>query len=197
MPATTRRRRAVPPFLLVMAALTSTAGCAGTGDLAGSPEADRRGARRALAEAAEAGPVSLVVAGDPAPLAPADLPRLAAQGVRGLDPRFETAAGAGGLRRLVLWFDPPADASGGQACGADPLAAGPPAPVPTLLAAWCEGAAPAASVRGEAPAAGRAEAERLVWRATARLFPDDYADTYGFDLFGFRVGLGLGATFGF
>jgi hypothetical protein len=183
-------------FLPVLAALVLTAGCAGTGDLAVSPEADRRAARRALAEAAQAGPVPLVVAGDPAPLAPADLPRLAAQGVRGLDPRFEAGGGGGGgERRLVLWFDPPPDANGARACGAEPLGAAPSAPVPRLLAAWCEGEAPAASVRGEAPAASRAEAERLVWRATARLFPDDYADTYGFDLFGFRVG--LGASFGF
>jgi hypothetical protein len=42
---------------------------------------------------------------------------------------------------------------------------------------------------------GQGEAERLVWRATARLFPDDYADSYGFDLFGLRVG--LGGSFGF
>jgi hypothetical protein len=173
----------------------AAAGCAGTTGLAGSPEADRRVARRALADAAAAGPVPLVVAGDPGPLAAADLPALAARGVRGLDPRFEPASSGGaGAPRLVLWFDPPPGAGGAQACGADALGAAP-AGVPGLLAAWCEGAAPAASVSGEAAAPGRAEAERLVWRATARLFPDDYADSYGFDLFGLRVG--LGGSFGF
>jgi hypothetical protein len=87
----------------------AAAGCAGTTGLAGSPEADRRVARRALADAAAAGPVPLVVAGDPGPLAAADLPALAARGVRGLDPRFEPASepARAGAPRLVLWFDPP------------------------------------------------------------------------------------------
>lgn len=186
MPAN-RPRRAASRFLL-LAASVPLAGCAGPADLAGSPEGERRYARRALAAASAAGPVPLVVAGDPAPLAAADLPRLAADGVRGLDPRFEAGPASAG-ERLVLWFDPPAEASGALACGAGPLGASPGAS-PRLLAAWCEGEAPAATVRGEAAAPGRAEAERLVWRATARLFPDDYADTYGFNLFGLRVGLG-------
>ena len=42
----------------------------------------------------------------------------------------------------------------------------------------------------------RADAERLVWRTTGGLFPDDYPETYGFDLFGRRVGVGAGGTFG-
>lgn len=140
--------------------------------------------------AAEGRPVPLVVVGDPAPLDAGELPALAARGVTGLDPDFSaTAAGAVAQPRLVVWFGPPEAAGGAETCGASPVAAGM-APSRQLLAAWCDGPEPVAFVTGEAADAGRPAAERAVWRATARLFPDDYAETYGFDLFGWRVGLG-------
>ena len=39
--------------------------------------------------------------------------------------------------------------------------------------------------------------ERLIWRMTGRLVPDDYQQTYGLNVFGGNFGVGLGGTFGF
>lgn len=182
-----------PPPTAALPLLTALllAGCAGGTDLAGSPEPDRMAARRMLARAAAEGPVPLVVAGDAAPLTAAEIPGLAARGVRGPVPNFSATAadGAATRPRLVVWFRPPATAAGAEACAAGPAASTPAGP-PGLLAAWCDGSQAVALVTSEPGNAGRAAAERAVWRATARLFPDDYAETYGFDLFGLRVGLG-------
>ena len=65
-----------------------------------------------------------------------------------------------------------------------------------LLAIWCDDLYPVASVRGTAGDAGRAAAQRLVWETTGRLLPDDYAETYGLNLFGWRVRLGADVGFG-
>jgi hypothetical protein len=187
----------VRPGALTLA-LLAAGGCARP-ELAASPERDRLGARRALAAAAAAGPVPLVVAGaPPGSLDPSGLPALAARGAAGLDPRFATtpASAASDTDRLVLWFDPPPGAAAADACRPAP----PPGPAatggaPSLLAAWCEDAYAAASVAGAAAGAGPEDVERLVWRATQRLFPDDYGETYGLDLFGWRVRLGGSASF--
>jgi hypothetical protein len=70
-----------------------------------------------------------------------------------------------------------------------------PAEVPHLLAVWCEGAHPVAEVAGIAADASVPASERLVWQTAGRLFPDDYAERYGFNLFGWRVRLGAAAGF--
>lgn len=169
--------RLVPIAALLLGA------CAG---LQGSPEPDRRSARQALNDAAAAGPVPLVVLTPPAGLGPATVAETAAEGVTNLPVGFMPAA-ASGAPRLVLWFAPPPGAPGTAAClpaaGAD---RGPPG---GLLAVFCEGTFAVAEVRGEA-APDPASQERLIWRSTNRLFPDDYPETYGFDLFGWRIGLG-------
>jgi hypothetical protein len=165
------------------------------------PDADPRAARRLLEEAASAGPVRLEVNRPPSTSDGAvTVPQLAeqaARGVRGLAVRFAEQAQSTGAARLLLLFDPP---RGGLqprlACGADalpqPVAEGP----LRLRAVFCEGGAAVADATAAAEGRTRADAERLVWRTTGRLFPDDYPETYGFDLFGRRVGVGAGGTFG-
>ncbi len=64
-----------------------------------------------------------------------------------------------------------------------------------VAAAWCEKARTVAAVELPTGDPGARGVERAVWRAMAALFPDDYADTYGFDLFGQRIT--IGGTFGF
>jgi hypothetical protein len=165
------------------------------------PDADPRAARRLLEEAASAGPVRLEANGPPrvgdGALTVPEIAEQAARGVRGLDVRFAEQAQSTGPARLLLLFDPP---PGGLqprlACGADAL----PPPVPEgplqLQAVFCEGGAAVADATATAEGRTRADAERLIWRTAGRLFPDDYAETYGFDLFGRRVGVGAGGTFG-
>lgn len=168
------------------------AACAGTRTSA-SPEPDRLQARRMLVETAAAGPVPLAIQGDPAPLGRGEVPALAAQGIVGLRPTF-AEAGAGVPLRLVLWFDPPPGGSARAAC-AGGEAASARAGRPRLLAAWCEGAFAVAETLGSAADGSAPAVRRLVWESTRRLFPDDYAERYGFNLFGWRVRLGAAASF--
>lgn len=146
-------------------------------------------ARRQLAQVAARGPVPIrVVYALERPTVP-EVAALAARGVSGLAVRFAADADqAGG--RLVVALD--GLATPGSIC-ADPPP-GPAEPGAPLLAAWCDGELVVARVQGPG---GRDPVlrERSVWRATARLFPDDYADTYGWNLFGLRIT--IGGSFGF
>ncbi|MCS7267424.1 MAG: hypothetical protein NZ704_05120 [Geminicoccaceae bacterium] len=155
------------------------------------PASDPALARRELLAAAASGPVPIVVvAPDGRPTA-SEAAALAARGITGLSVRFVPVSPPGEGRRLVLapWgLRDPATACTG---------ASRPAPIEEarpLLAAWCDGERVIARI--EVPAAAeRVERERAIWRATARLFPDPYAETYGFELFGLRIA--FGARIGF
>jgi len=164
------------------------AACAGPAAVDLDPAADVRAARRQLAEAAAAGPVPVSVRGT-APLATPDLLRAVEQGVRGL---AITAVAGDGPRRFVLDFsgetrplcNDQAAAEGPGESGAAPLSG-------RVRAAFCDGGravAVAATERTGQP-------ERLIWRLVGRLVPDDYQDSYGFDLFGNRIGIGGGFSF--
>lgn len=162
--------------------------------------ADPRLARSRLAERAAAGPVRLDINATPAmaggTLTPSEIGEAAARGIRGLPVRFTSEPTAPATSRLVLLFDPVAPASPARICAADLLPPAAPAPDrQRLQAVFCDNGLPLADVTATAP--GGAAPERLIWRTTARLFPDDYADTYGLNLFGSRVRVGVDGTFGF
>lgn len=188
----TKLRHAWPAAALALVA------CAATAPIRLGPEADVRAARSRLAETAAAGPVRLE---DNLPPGEGALPRSAieteaARGVPNLTVRFAAPPEAGGSVRLLLLFDPQPGLSAARACNAATLP--PPEPegaATRLTAVFCDGGAYLADASGTAAARGPGETRRLIWRTTARLFPDDYQDTYGFDLFGFRVG--IGGSFGF
>lgn len=155
-------------------------------------EGDTRAARVQLAAAAAAGPVPIVLRAVPSGISPEQVVAAARRGPVGLQPVFEPAAT---IRpgTLVLAF---AAADPAGLCRPAP---GQPAPAQggtdSLLAVWCGLDGPVAAVRLRLAATTPEAVERGVWRAVRRLFPDDYADRYGFDLFGLRIG--IGATFGF
>lgn len=146
-------------------------------------------ARRQLAQAAARGPVPIrVLQVLERPTTP-EVAALAARGVSGLAVRFASEPDQPG-GRLVVALDGLVEP--GRVCAdPPPPPAGPGAP---LLAAWCEGSTVVARVRASG-STDPVQRERLVWRAAARLFPDDYADTYGWNLFGLRVT--VGGSFGF
>jgi hypothetical protein len=180
----------VPRLTWAALILALLAGCAGETRFPGEPMGDLTGARRELAAVAAGGAVPLEIRNRPAMLAEAEIARLAARGVTGLAPRFE--AGVAGERRLVLWFAGPAVAD--AACRGAP-GSGVDGEVTTLTAAWCAGDRAVAGVRGRAADGGSRALERLIWQSTGRLFPDDYAETYGFNLFGMRLTVGGSAGF--
>src|SRR5689334_10553852 len=121
----------IPP---VLAATLALAACAGP-RLAGSPEPDRLAARRQFTMAAKAGLVPFATVGNPAPLDPEEVPTLAARGITGLSAAFTSAPSTTTAPHLVLWFEPPQDASPQTACGPRPLPTAPANP-PQLLAIW-------------------------------------------------------------
>lgn len=184
-------------WVIAMAGLLG--GCAAEPRLVPGPQAGFAEARRLLVERAAAGPVVLDVLGVSA-LATTELAERAAQGVPGATVRFIPAQGQTDRQRLVLAFGEAEPAPGlraDRACDGA-LAMLTPAPgVPRpLLAVFCDGRRPVAEVTALPAGAAAADEARLVWRTTARLFPDDYPSTYGWRLFeGLRIG--LGGSFGF
>jgi hypothetical protein len=178
----------------ILALATGLAACAADPELRAPDRATLLAARQALVEAAERGPVPLELYRPPASLPPGRIAELAAEGVPALRPRFEPIEAEGGTRLRLLFGEPQPDLA--TACG--PLEAGEPAAPPVALAAvLCQGGFAVAMVQGRAAGPDLADTERLIWRSTARLFPDDYPETYGFNLFGTRLSIGLGASFGF
>jgi hypothetical protein len=178
--------------LLILTAL-GLAGCAARSPVALGPDADPRAARARLAEAAEAGPVRLELNAPPrttdGALGPAEVAAQAARGIKGLTVGFAPAAEAGGAARLLLLFDPPPGLQPVLVCTAGAL----PEPAPAaaalrLHAVFCNDGTYLADAAGTTADRSRAGVERLIWRTTGRLFPDDYPESYGFDLFGYRIG---------
>lgn len=171
------------------ALLLALAGCAREPPIeigAGGSPAE---ARRQLARAAASGPVAIRVVRVLDRPSEAEVAALAARGVSSLAVRFQPTAEPGSAR-LVMALDGLTEPE--RICAREPLeaaAAGGP-----LLAAWCEGSTVVARVRASG-STDPVQRERLVWRAAARLFPDDYADTWGWNLFGLRVT--VGGSFGF
>lgn len=165
-------------------------------DLLGPFPADAAAARGRLVEAHRAGPVRIEVYNAPRGLPPARVASLAAMGVSGLSVRF-AVEDAPPQPRLVLRF------GGGEAdalCTAPEVEPEPGTEVGAplrLVAAFCDGRTAIAALTGIAAGPDAAAVERLVWRTTDRLFPDDYEDRYGLRLFGDRIRIGLSGEFGF
>ena len=68
-----------------------------------------------------------------------------------------------------------------------------------FTAAFCDGSETVASVIANERAESADNEKRLMWRAANRLFPDDYADSYGLGvgLFGGSGGVGIGGGLSF
>jgi hypothetical protein len=189
------------PTALLIAAL---AGCATPAERRAEPEAP--GARRLLVVQAAEGPVRAVVHGPLLDLEPEARDRLVteamAAGVRGLRVRFTTdpteAAAPEPHLAVVLGAVPPAPAT--LACRAPeemPVAAA--GLELRVLAVFCDGPEPLAESRTEGPVSGPDDRRlrRLLWRSANQLFPDDYAETYGFGILPDWLGVGVEGSFGF
>lgn len=176
------RSSSLPAAILATLALGA---CAVGPEVVVDPASDQREARRLLAQAAAEGPVLVRWRGEP-PLAPAELLAAVERGVRALDIRA-TATGEA-ERRFVFDF-----AGGREPLCSDPAEIGRELRAYLVRAAFCDGER-AVAVAGADPTG---DPERLIWRLVGRLVPDDYPDTYGFNLFGSRITFGFGAAFGF
>lgn len=193
-----RRRRGGRAVLasLVLAA------CAAQPDVETSALTDGVAARRQLEEQVERGPVPIVILGDLPGAAPAARDRLVAEamarGVRGIDVTFAPGAAAPALApRLVVVLEPGRGPPETLCRDPEARAAGPGDRTLTVAAAYCRGEAALNTVQVTAEATSPSAVERLLWRSANALFPDDYAETYGFDILPDWLDLGIGGSFGF
>lgn len=189
------------PRLLVVLLIGALAGCAAPAAV----EPTGPSPRQALAEQAAEGPVRAVVAGELPDVDSAARDRLVSEamaaGVRALRVGFTTdpAVAAAPEPHLVVVLNPGPATPSTLACQAPEEAPAEPANgAMQVLAVFCDGAQPL----GEARVEGRVDrdqrqVQRLLWRAANQLFPDDYAETYGFGILPGWLGLGIGGTFGF
>jgi hypothetical protein len=150
-------------------------------------EGDPGAARRQLETVAAAGPVPVIAWQTPQAIAPEMVAAALARGVRGLDVRFVPHHRVQPNSVAVSF----AKVSPERLCrgDVDGLAE------PMVLLVWCGRDGAVAAVELPLPSMAPSDVERSLWRGASRLFPDDYADRYGLDLFGLRVG--MGASIGF
>ena len=183
--------RCLPGLTLILVG-TLTA-CAPSPDVARFAQGDARSARTLLARAAVDGPIRLELRGLPASLEPARVEAAADAGARYLNARFRTDPAVAGreVPRLVIAFGT-APGALGELCrpAAATATTGDPA---SAAAAFCDSVGVVAAIEGKAASPLAGDVERLVTSLTRRLFPDDYADSYGW---GLGTGVSLGGWWG-
>ena len=178
------------------------AGCAQGPPGPGTPGEE---ARRVLAEHRQEGPIRTVVRGNPFGMdevrRDALVSEAMAAGVTGLSVRFTTFpdAAAAPEPHLAVVLDSVEAVPADTACSA-------PDRVPTsaagetlsVLAVFCQGDRALHAVREEDRVAGPTDRrfQRLLWRTAGALFPDDYADSYGFGFLPRWLNFGLGGSIG-
>ena len=157
--------------------------------------------RSALAERTEQGPVLAVVVGNPYATDEARLTSMVtdamAAGISGLSVDFVTdpSQAAAAEPRLVVALDPVGDPPGSALCRSPtPVRTAPAGDELRVLAAFCDGARAIGSVETQDTVSGPTDRrfQRLLWRTASALFPDDYAETYGFGLLPNRFDFGFG-----
>ena len=186
----------------ILCAGLSLAGCAQGTPGPGTPGEQ---ARRALAEQRQEGPVRTVVRGNPFGMDEARRDALVteamAAGVTGLTVSFTTYpdAAAAPEPHLAVVLDPAEAVPAETACSAPdqvPMAAA--GETLSVLAVFCQGDRALHAVREEDRVAGPTDRrfQRLLWRTAGALFPDDYADSYGFGFLPRWLNLGIGGSVG-
>ena len=194
----TLRVRAARSRACAMLLLGLLSGCAaGTGP---DPASD---ARRALAAAPE--PVRMVVVGNPFEMDQARLNALVgnelARGIAGMSTAFTASAerAAAPEPHLVVVLNPVREPSPEALCGApESIPTAPADDVLHILAAFCRGDEALNTVRTQGDVVGPTDQRfrRLLWRTAGALFPDDYAETYGFGILPRWLDFGVGGSFG-
>jgi hypothetical protein len=159
--------------------------------------------RRALAAANE--PVLMTLVGNPFEMDQARLSALVsnelAHGVTGMSTAFTTSAERAGAPEphVVVVLNPANEPPPGALClTPETIPTGPADEQVQILAAFCRGDQVLNTARTEAAVGGPTDQSfrRLLWRTSSALFPDDYAETYGFGILPRWLDLGVGGSFG-
>jgi hypothetical protein len=147
--------------------------------------------RQVLVERTEQGAIPAVIVGNPFDMDESRLDSLVTQamaaGVTGVSVDFTTdlSQAAAPEPRLVVALNPAGDPPGSAACrNPTMLQTLPAGDELRVLAAFCDGPNPLGSVEAQDAVSGPTDRrfERLLWRTSSALFPDDYEQTYGFGL---------------
>jgi hypothetical protein len=162
-------------------------------------------ARGALVEHYKQGPIRAVVRGNPFGMDRARLDNLVtramAEGVAGLKVSFTSIPEQAAISEphLVVILDAAQEPPAAVACRApDSVTTLPASDRLSVFAVFCQGDQPLDAVGEEDRVAGPTDRnfQRLLWRTSAALFPDDYAKSYGFGILPNWLGIGAGGSFG-
>jgi hypothetical protein len=160
-------------------------------------------ARRALAAAER--PVLMTVHGNPFAMDQARLNALVstelAEGIGGMSAQFTTSPerAAAPEPRVVVLLNPLSDRAPETLCTMpDDISAGHATGRMSIAAAFCRNGQVLGFARTEDAVGGPTDQSfrRLLWRTAKVLFPDDYAETYGFGILPRWLDFGLGGSFG-
>jgi hypothetical protein len=188
-------------LLVFLVGASLLAGCAHEAPRTGAPGED---SRRALVEHHSQGPIRAVVRGNPFGMDKVRLDNLVTQamaaGVSGLEVSFTTYPdqAAAPEPHLVVILNPAREPPETVACRApDTVATTPAAETLNVFAVFCQGDQPLDAVHEDGHVAGPTDRnfQRLLWRTAKALFPDNYAETYGFGILPRWLNLGIGGSF--
>lgn len=167
-----------------------------------APDAQNQ-ARHALAAAAE--PVRMILVGNPFDMDQARLNALIsnelAAGVTGMSAGFTTSSERAPAPEphLVVVLNPVSEPPPATLCVApETIPTAPATEQVRILSAFCRGDQLLNAAHTEAVVGGPTDQRfrRLLWRTSSALFPDDYAETYGFGILPRWVDFGFGGSVG-
>jgi hypothetical protein len=159
--------------------------------------------RRTLAAAQE--PVLMITVGNPFAMDQARLNALIstelADGIDGMSAQFTTSPerAAAPDPRVVVALNPLSESAPEALCTTpDAIPTGPSNGRLSIAAAFCQGDQVLGFARTEDAVGGPTDQRfrRLLWRTAKMLFPDDYAETYGFGILPRWLDFGIGGSFG-
>jgi hypothetical protein len=162
------------------------------------------GSRSALV-AVEEGRIRTVIHGNPfamdAQRQDALVTQAMAAGVAGLSPVFTVLADAATAPEphLVVLLNPALTPSAKVVCREPETVPVVPAGAQIQIqAAFCDGPEPLGSAISEGSVSGPTDRryQQLLWRTAAALFPDDYLESYGFDILPRSFDFGIGGSTG-
>lgn len=169
----------------------------------GEPPNGANEARRALVAAPK--PVRMVLVGNPFEMDQARQNALVtsemALGITGMSAEFTTSAerAAAPEPHVVVVLNPVSEPTPDVLCGApEGIRTAPASGQLQVLAAFCRGDQLINATRTEGTVRGPTDHSfrRLLWRTASSLFPDDYAETYGFGILPRWLDFGVGGSVG-
>lgn len=184
-------------LLALAAAALGLGACAAGPEIGTHADGDPRSARMLLEEVNRAGPMPVVVQGPlPGDLDPTQAAQALGADVFGTSAQFAAEPDApGDAPRVILLFGPPDQLSPWRACDPEAVLGSGFGETRRLMALVCDGPSTVAHLRAAAASDAGSDVTELLRRTGHNLFPDPYAERYGYDRHG-GYGYGGYGSFG-